>query len=231
MDVGAVLVRARAAAQLSQKGLAREAGTSRAMLGAYESGAKSPTVRQLALLLAACGLQLRPVLEPLLAHVDERVDAMLRDVVDPKADQLGRLADSLTKGGVRWAVDGPTALALQGLAVTHLFPCVVVAHDDRLQHWLRATMAKGYDEQLSRAYWSSWLDADLETCQTYLGTGVFTIAGFVTLRVVAELPATVAMAVDREGESLVVAALPVHEVEASHPALAEQLARWRLRTT
>lgn len=76
MDIGTLLRNARESALLSQVDLAQRAGTSRAAVQAYEHGRVSPTVRAVDRLLAAMGLQLRPVLEPLLADVDERVDAL-----------------------------------------------------------------------------------------------------------------------------------------------------------
>ncbi len=245
MDVGGLLRQARASAALSQRGLAQRAGTSRASLSAYERGVESPTVRQLDRLLAGCGLQLRSALEPLLADVDERVDAMVHAQPDTKAHELSRLAASLDKAGVRWAVDGATALALHGLAVTHRYVSCVVAHDVALQRWLRDVMAKGCDVE-GRPYWDSWLEADLATARAYLGEGTFTIAGFVSLRVVEELPAVLTVAVEVPGQlidrysqdddgprepstQLLVPVVTAHEVEAAHPAHAEVLARWRDR--
>jgi len=55
MDVGATLRAARAAAGLTQRGLAERAGTSHPTLAAYESGAKVPRADTFARILAAAG--------------------------------------------------------------------------------------------------------------------------------------------------------------------------------
>ena len=78
MDVRAVLQAARAEAGFDQRRLALAAGTARTTVVAYETGAQSPTVRQLERLLAACGLRARVVLEPLTADVDEVLDEASR---------------------------------------------------------------------------------------------------------------------------------------------------------
>lgn len=235
MDAHELLPRARKQAGLSQRALAATAGMSRSSVSAYEAGRESPTLRQLDRLLAACGLQVRGTLEPLLADVDARVDAMVRGPVKVDRSGLVRLAGSLASAGVRWAVDGPTALGLHGLAVEHQHQhlCVAVVHDQALQLWLRDTMAKGYDPVAQRAYWDSWLGADVTTMRRYLSPGTFTTAGFITARVVDELPPLVRLTVVADGEGSTgeasVPALAVHDVEAAHPALAETLARWRER--
>jgi uncharacterized protein len=54
-DAGALLVRVRREAGLTQTELAHRAGTSQAMVARYETGAASPTVRTLARLLQAAG--------------------------------------------------------------------------------------------------------------------------------------------------------------------------------
>ena len=54
-DAGALLVRVRREAGLTQAELACRAGTSQAMVARYETGAASPTVRTLARLLQAAG--------------------------------------------------------------------------------------------------------------------------------------------------------------------------------
>lgn len=58
MDAAAELRRARRTAGLSQRELARRAGTSQATLSAYEAGRKSPSVPTLQRLLAATGAEL-----------------------------------------------------------------------------------------------------------------------------------------------------------------------------
>lgn len=58
MDAAAELRRARRSAGLSQRELARRAGTSQATLSAYEAGRKQPSVVTMQRLLAAAGAEL-----------------------------------------------------------------------------------------------------------------------------------------------------------------------------
>lgn len=71
----------------------------------------------------------------------------------------------------------------------------------------------------------SWLDLPLEDAERAVAEGVYTLAGMFAVRLVEVLPATVDLV--PEGMTTAVPVLPVHEVEAAHPALAELLARWR----
>jgi transcriptional regulator with XRE-family HTH domain len=74
MDVASQLHGARRAAGLSQRELARAAGTSQATVSAYEAGRKVPTVATLDRLLGACGASLevgRPRLERAGRHLAE----------------------------------------------------------------------------------------------------------------------------------------------------------------
>ncbi len=58
MDVAHELVAARTSSGLSQRELARQAGTSQSTLSAYESGRKQPSAVTLDRLLTACGSRL-----------------------------------------------------------------------------------------------------------------------------------------------------------------------------
>jgi predicted nucleotidyltransferase/DNA-binding XRE family transcriptional regulator len=62
MDAAAIIKDARARAGLTQAALARAAGTSQPTLAAYESGAKSPSVRTLDKIVRAAGFSLDAVL-------------------------------------------------------------------------------------------------------------------------------------------------------------------------
>lgn len=133
MDVGDLLREARRQAGLSQRLLASAAETSQPAVAAWESGRVSPTVKTLDRLLAACGLQARVQLEPLLADVDSRVDELVSGEAVFDTDGVPNLILTLTdapeamhgnygarpirKGPVTWAFDGHSALQLQGLAV------------------------------------------------------------------------------------------------------------------
>jgi transcriptional regulator with XRE-family HTH domain len=58
-----LLLEARRAAGLSQRGLARRADTSQPAIARYESGAATPSLETLQRLLTACGRRLRLVAE------------------------------------------------------------------------------------------------------------------------------------------------------------------------
>lgn len=229
---------------MSQRLLAQASGTSRQAVTAIEAGRVSPTLRTLDRLLAACGMQMRIALEPLMADLAARVDALAGPL--PELDQetwrhwvlsleddpaLGddRIARMSPRSGpVTWAVDGAAALVLQQLAVPQEdvdVPQVVVVLDDAARAWMAAIWLKGYDERERTV--QDWWDSDLERIASALGEPRPCAYGLVSVRVVAELPPTVCLAVPWADQPIRVAT--VDEVERSHPAHAEVLQRWRAR--
>jgi transcriptional regulator with XRE-family HTH domain len=250
MDAAALLRQAREAARLSQGQVAAAAGTTRQAVSRLELGLVSPNLLTLSRLLAACGVQARMTLEPLMADVDARLDAMLATaaVLTPEvlADlelAAGSLDDDPTtpwtgfgrrperKGPVRWAFDGGMALRLHGLAVAPLRATndleLVAVLDDALRSWLFASMTQARD---ARGYaYGSWLGGEPEDIKDVLQRGIHGVLGFFVVRVVDELPATVGLLAVEGGRRLPV--LTVDEVERGHPAHAEVLARWRERRT
>lgn len=242
-DSGGLLRRAREQARLSQTTLAKLAGLDRSMVNQYENGRRSPTVATLDALLAACGLQARVLLEPLMADVDARVDALVagpvpelpgqawaalvRSLLDlPGAVKFGFGAPLERRGPVTWAVDGAPALALHQLAVEPDAAetlTVVAVFDDALRWWLRAVQLKGVDRREYPV--QDWLDADRERIVEGLDGVRYSLAGFVRVRVVEQLPATVAMTVAWWDDPVPV--VTVDEVEQSNPVYGELLARWR----
>jgi transcriptional regulator with XRE-family HTH domain len=224
MDVGGLLVRARARATLSRAELAGLAGTSSSAISAYERGAKSPTVATLDRLLAACGLQIRAELEPYLADLDAAVDALLAGPVE-LPNGLDRIAAAFEDAGVAWAFDGTTALVLHGLAAgasAHA-EVVAVASDDlrRLMYGLGGVTVVDRDGE---PIWESWLSVDL----TRVGTcAAYTRIGGLALRTVAALAAPVRIV----SADAAYPVLPLWDIEQAHPALAEVLARLRERRT
>lgn len=224
MDPAALLRQARAEAGFSQRLLARAAGTSRSTVAAYECGAMSPTVRQLDRLVAACGLQVRPVLERRGADVDEALATALAGTADLHLDDVLRFAASLDAADVTWAVDGATAVALQGLAVEHKERCVAVVDDETTRSWLRSVWARGTNRD-GFALAPSW-DESREQVRVYVRHQVYTRLGFVKLRFLDEAPEVVSLVVGERA----VPVLPLLDVERAHPALAALLAAYRART-
>lgn len=244
VDVGRLLRQARDRARVSQTELARRVDIGRNAISAYEAGRRSPTVSTLDRLLAACGLQARVLLEPLMADVDARVDALSGAAPELDGDAWAKLATSLwdlpgavqlgfgapaqRRGPVTWAIDGPTALALHQLAAEPaglVALDLVVVLDEALRWWMRAVMLKGYDERDATV--QDWLDADQERIVGALDGVRYCIAGFVRVRVVDQLPTTVPMALPWWPEPIAV--VTVEGVERSSPLYAELLARWRSR--
>lgn len=223
MDAAALLRQARVEAGLSQRLLAKAAGTSRSTVAGYESGAMSPTVRQLDRLLAACGLQVRPVLERQGADVDEALEAALAGTADLHLDDVLRFAASLDAAEVSWAVDGATAVALQGLAVEHRERCVAVVDNDAARRWLRSVWARGTNRD-GFPIAPSW-DESAEMVRVYVRHQVYTRLGFVKLRFLDEAPDAVSMVV---GERLL-PVLPLLALERYHGDLAALLAAYRAR--
>ena len=220
MDVRAVLQAARAEAGFTQRRLALAAGTARTTAVAYETGARSPTVRQLERLLAACGLRARVVLEPLTADVDQLLDEALVAGPPRALHTLPRFADSLSSAQVRWALDGRSAVAVQGLPLPHDELAVALVDDEVSRRWLRATCTKGWDRHgFSLA--PNWYESP-EQVRTYTRRPVYCLLGFVHVRIVEELPAGVLpLALDGR----VVPVLPLDEVRRRHAPLAELLDR------
>lgn len=224
MDVRALLQAARAEAGFDQRRLALAAGTARTTVVAYESGARSPTVRQLTRLLAACGLRARVVLEPLTTDVDQALDEALTAEPPGALDALPRFADSLRAAQVRWALDGYSAVAVQGLALPHDEIAVVLVDDEASRRWLRAQWAKGLDRDgFSLA--PSW-EESAEKVRQYTRKPVYCRIGFVQVRFVEDLPDGV-LPLLLDGR--LVPVLPLHEVRRAHSPLAELLDRHEQR--
>lgn len=70
----------RARTGLTQQQLAARAGTSQSAIAAYESGAKSPTVRTIERLAASLGLELAATFVPRMTYEDRRSLALHREI-------------------------------------------------------------------------------------------------------------------------------------------------------
>jgi len=224
MDVRAVLQAARAEAGLDQRRLALAAGTARTTVVAYETGAQSPTVRQLERLLAACGLRARVVLEPLSADLDQQLDEALAAGPPGALGALPRFAASLSAAQVRWALDGRSAVAVQGLPLPHQELAVALVDDEVSRLWLRTQWAKGWDRH-GFSVAPNWHE-DPEHVRTYTRRPVYTKLGFLQVRFLEDLPVQV-LSVQVDGQ--VVPVLPLAEVRQAHDALAELLDRHEQR--
>jgi len=222
MDIPALLVRARARAGLTRPQLAGAAGTSTSALSAYERGVRSPTVATLDRLLASCGLQLRPDLEPYLADLDAAVDALLEaEPIGP--DDCARLADALDEADVQWAFDGSTALAMQGLGVDGRAGQVAAVGDRALREFCYRLGLDAEDHD-GRPIFTNWLELEIRRVAP---SQSYTRHGALTLRVVEQLGMVVR--VEQDGRSYPV--LSLLEVERAFPQLADVLARLRNRRT
>ncbi len=225
MDVRAVLQTARAEAGFDQRRLALAAGTARTTVVAYETGTQSPTVRQLDRLLAACGLRAEVVLQPLATGIDQVLDDAVAGGPPSALETLPRFAESLTSAEVRWALDGRSAVAVQGLPLPHDELSVALVDDEVSRRWLRATRAKGWDRHgFSLA--PSWYES-AERVRLYTRKPVYCVVGFVHLRLLEALPDGV-LRLQVGGQ--VVPVLPLAEVRRAHAPLAELLDRHEERT-
>jgi transcriptional regulator with XRE-family HTH domain len=241
MDVGDLLREARARVGMSAQDLADAAQTGRSAIYAYEAGRRSPTVRTLTRLLGACELQVRATLEPRHAQVDARVDAMLADhgkVPGLSAEIWPSIVASLEdrepeqtswnrprRGAVAWAVDGSSALVLNGFAVPTEHVDLVVELDEALRFWMKSAMLQGTNARGFVVL--GWFDASLELMQESLGVARPSRFGFLRVRVVEKLPPTVNVQLEWLPDPVRV--VTVDEVEQAHPEHAEVLARWRER--
>lgn len=238
IDAGRVLRAARERAGINQSELARRSGTARSALAGYESGRRAPSTATLNKLLAACGLQARVTLEPLLADVDALAAALDRPVAELDVDRWQRLADTLDdvpgaitllgwtpprRGPVPWAVDGGSALVAQGLAAEPPAAEVVVELGEALRFWMMAVslMAHGRWGLGLRA----WYDVDAEEMRELLQETCFSHIGFVRVRLVDRLPPTLPIAVSWREAPLPV--LGLDQVELAHSSWGTLLARRR----
>lgn len=84
---GSLLLQARLRASISQRELARRAGTSQSTIAAYERGTKGPRFETLMRLLRAAGFDLRLRLEPHDDH-DESLDAWRETLSQKELQEL-----------------------------------------------------------------------------------------------------------------------------------------------
>lgn len=107
-----VVLALRRQAGVSQATLARSAATSQPTIAAYESGAKSPTVRTLERLARAVGLEVNATFVPRMTREERRSlelhRAIATHLVDDPVDVLGRAKRNLA----RMAKQSPAAAAL-----------------------------------------------------------------------------------------------------------------------
>ena len=231
---------------LSITQLALTAGVSRGAIHGYQRGTTSPTARVLDQLLAACGLQGRVSLEPLMADLDERVaalegplpsfeehswPALVASLDDQPGARDGRIGGPAPRRGpVTWAFDGATALVLHGLSAE---PAglqamdIVVVLDEALRFWMYAVLLRG--EHPEQGLVMDWLDAEPERIVGALGGAHprYCVLGFVRVRVVTAAPEAMRVVVPRHERPVPV--VTVDEVERTNPVYGEVLARWRAR--
>ena len=104
MDAGKIIAQARDEAGLTQAQLAQAAGTSQSAIAAYESGAKSPSVRTLNKVVRACGLGIAVELVPastaqgsLLSEVRSHQEELRQAAISRRIRNL-RLFGSVVRG-------------------------------------------------------------------------------------------------------------------------------------
>ena len=238
MDAARLLTAARLGAGFTKTALAARANTSAAALLEYETARRSPTVATLARILAACGLQVRGELEPLHADTDQVVDALLARAGAGLGWSGGEVAATFERSGVPWALDGRSAMAAHGLGPHPTLSVELVAvHGEDLRRLLEDSWAQPRSSD-GRVIYESWFDLDVARLAY---APMYTRPGFVTMRLVEELPPVLRVEVPLEGDledeppagpqvvTLPVLGLP--DVEAAHPSLATVLARLRERRT
>jgi len=178
-------------------------------------------------------------LEPLLAELDGRVDAVLTGAVTIDLRAVQSLAEHATKeqrwgvelpdgslgtetGPLTWAFDGATALAMHGLAFPQDVPTICVLLDDAG----RSFLTKGFVLGAGHGRISFWSEPFAQVREHLRGLSVGRY-GMHVIRVVEAMPSTVRL--QPLGAEQPYPVLPVAEVEAAHPALAEVLVRLRDR--
>ena len=232
MDVRAVLEMVKDRTGWSQRELARRSGVDQSRISAWERGVHSPSVATLNRVVAAAGLQIRPQLVALTADLDALVDAVLAAEPVVGWESLERLLDALTEEltvfhdeelkaaerearepvpcteHVRWAFDGRTSLALQGLGFSADVPEVVAVLDEALRTWLFRRRA-----QPTACPPVSWFDATREELRGLLSAPLITASGMVQLRVVDQLGPVLRLLPEERTEALPVLASEAVEQE------------------
>ena len=104
----------RARLGLTQQQLAAAAGTSQSAIAAYESGAKSPTVRTVERFAASLGLELAATFVPRMTIEDRRSLALHREIARLLLAEPARVVDRAAKNAERLAGLHPNAAALFG---------------------------------------------------------------------------------------------------------------------
>jgi transcriptional regulator with XRE-family HTH domain len=97
-NAAAVLLQARTQAGLSQRALARRAGTAQSVVARIEGGQTSPTWETLVRLLAAAGVDLRPELQPSVvvgSHMLSEVPRILRMTPEQRLEEVKNLTEFL----------------------------------------------------------------------------------------------------------------------------------------
>ncbi len=157
--------------------------------------------------------------------MDDLLDEALRAGPPDAMEQVTTLAALLSQAGVRWALDGRSAVAVQGLPLPHADLAVALLDDDVSRLWLRTPWTKGLDRHgfpLAPSRYESPEDVRICTREP-----VHCRLGFVHARFVEELPATV-LPLLVDGQAVPV--LPLAELRRAHAALAELLDRHEERT-
>jgi len=96
---GKLLQEARTRAGLSQRALARRAGTTQSVVARIEAGHTSPTWQTLERLLAAVDLELNPRLEPRVvvgSHMLDDVPRILRMTPEQRLEEVKNLSEFLS---------------------------------------------------------------------------------------------------------------------------------------
>lgn len=102
----------RAREGLTQQQLAAVAGTSQSTIAAYESGAKSPTVRTVERVAASLGLELAAIFVPRMTYEDRRSLEFHREIARMLAEDPERVLGRAGKNIERLARLHPNASAL-----------------------------------------------------------------------------------------------------------------------
>lgn len=128
---------ARRQAGLTQLMLAERAGVHRSTVALVESGARIPSLANLAALLAAAGLQMRIELEPLDADVRREIEGR-RASADGAKDVLDVWGCLIGMDEVAFRVEGVAAAALLGAPVPVPVIQIAFAETDATFAWLAA---------------------------------------------------------------------------------------------
>ncbi|RIV38635.1 helix-turn-helix domain-containing protein [Micromonospora radicis] len=222
-QIAAALRRERGRQQLTQRALAELAGVGQSTLANLEQGQRLPSIQLVERIFEALERQLAVTVEPLDAHLDDRLGELAARPLAARIEDLplGRMAAAL--GDLPYLWTGSTAAILQGapLPADGLEIAVRWRDSAAFTTWLTSAYAQRWSER-----WSEWGGLHVEPEEPGAHRWL-TRYGELRATMCDELPEPVEVRHAEHSYRVV----PLVQVELTEPRTAELLHRYRSRST